>query len=464
MKSIVEPARQIYQLIITRKSASEILFLQDGYGWSLPSVRILPRKRIAAQLTAEIKARWGLETYFLFLPAIETSTLNGENVNFALMESLASNDRAPLGTCWLASKEAVREREDGRVERDQIREALKQLDSHVSEPERGPFARPGWFQELLEWTQGQILPFGLRVTRNFRQLNASPRFSLIRIETSGPAVWFKATGEPNRHELGVSVCLARLFPAYVPAVWGVHSFWNGWISPEARGRALEDDTEISDWERVAQDLALLQIASIGKDTELLESGSKDLRLPGLRREIEPFLARMAELMAAQQKHPPRALTNDDLALVGDSLNEACSKLEAVRMPDTLGHLDFNPGNIFLYPERCVFIDWAEGAVTHPLLTEEYLLEHYRRICPEDLTGLDKIRAAYVRPWHTIFSLAALEDRRGFSSLVAVFACAVNIWRSRKDLDQASAGYLRSLTRRMFREASDRLEWSGRCLA
>ena len=139
-------------------------------------------------------------------------------------------------------------------------------------------------------------------------------------------------------------------------------------------------------------------------------------------------------------------------------------LEDVGMPDTLGHMDFNPGNIFLSPERCVFIDWAEGAVTHPLITEEYLLEHYRQICPEDRTGLDRIRTAYARPWHTMFSPADLEHRTGFSSLVAVFACAVNIWRSRKNLDQASAGYLRSLTRRMFREARERFEWSGQCLA
>jgi hypothetical protein len=464
MKSIDGPTRQVFQLIVTRKSASEILFLQDGSGWSLPAVRILPRRRIAVQLTAEVKASWGLETYCLFLPVIKTSTLNTEKVNFALMESLGSNDRAPRGTCWLSNEEAVRVGGDGIGVSPAIREALQQLDSYVSNPERGPFGRPSWFGELLEWTQRQILPFGLRVTGIFRQFNASPTFSLIRLETSGPAVWFKATGEPNRHERSVSVCLARLFPAYVPVVWGTHSFWNGWISPEVRGQSLDNVTEVSAWESVARDLAQLQIASIGKHTELLESGSKDLRLPGLRREIEPFLARMAELMAAQQKHPPRALTNDDLALVRSSLIEACSMLETVGMPDTLGHMDFNPGNIFLSPESCVFIDWAEGAVTHPRITEEYLLEHYRQICPEDRTGLDRIRAAYVRPWYTIFSPADLEHQNALSSLVAVFACAVNIWRSRKNLDQASAGYLRSLTRRMFREARESFEWSGQCLA
>jgi hypothetical protein len=250
----------------------------------------------------------------------------------------------------------------------------------------------------------------------------------------------------------------------VPAVWGAHSFWNGWISPEARGQALEDVAEVSVWESVARDLAQLQIASIGKHTELLESGSKDLRLPGLRDEIDPFLVRMAELMAAQQKHTPRALTNDDLALVGDSLNEACSMLEDVGMPDTLGHMDFNPGNIFLSPERCVFIDWAEGAVTKPVITQEYLLEHYRCKYPADWAGIDRIQGAYFRPWHAFFSPADLGRQASFSSIVAVFACAVNFSRSRKVLDQTSEGYLRSLTRRMFREARQRLEWSGRCLA
>jgi hypothetical protein len=463
MKSVDEPDRQIYRLIVIRRDASEILLLEDGAGCCLPSVAIPPRQRVALHLTAEVNARWGLEAHCLFLPFIRTFSGNTQQTKFAVLESVTDNCRAPLGTCWLATKEAVRGDGCGTGGSPAIREALEQLHSYMSQPETGPFARPSWFGELLEWTRRQLLPFGLRVTGNFRQLNASPTFSLIRLETNGVAVWFKATGAPNHHELGVSEFLARLFPDYVPAVWGVHSFWNGWISPEIRGRALEDFTNDSVWERVAGELAQLQIASIGKDTELVQSGCKDLRLSRLRDEIDPFVTRMAELMAAQPKQPPRALRNEDLALVRDSLKEACSLLEDVGMPDTLGHMDFNPGNIFMSPERCVFLDWAEGAVTHPLLCQEHLLEHYRRRWPEDRTGVGRIRAAYLRPWHALFSPADLELLTGSSSILAVFACAVNTWRSRKALDLACAGYLRSLTRRMFREAREKLEWSGPCL-
>jgi len=62
---------------------------------------------------------------------------------------------------------------------------------------------------------------GVRLTGKFRQLNASPTFSLIRLETNGVALWFKATGKPNEHELAIALSLARLFPRYVPRVLGL---------------------------------------------------------------------------------------------------------------------------------------------------------------------------------------------------------------------------------------------------
>lgn len=101
-----------------------------------------------------------------------------------------------------------------------VREALGELNSYATGDKPGPFGKAGWLRELFRWAEEQVAPLGIRLTGNFRQLNASPTFSLIRLETNSVALWFKATGKPNEHELAVALSLARLFPRYVPRVLG----------------------------------------------------------------------------------------------------------------------------------------------------------------------------------------------------------------------------------------------------
>jgi hypothetical protein len=220
------------------------------------------------------------------------------------------------------------------------------------------------------------------------------------------------------------------------------------------GTTLDELSESSAWERVAGSLAELQIHSMGRHTDLLENQCKDLRLPRIVEQIDPFIAHMAKLMAAQEKKTPPALSDPELGLLGNRLKQACSLLQALGFPDTLGHLDLNPGNILVSSERCVFLDWAEGCVTNPLITFEYLREHLRRIAVNEPQAVERLLTAYLRPWQPFFALDALKQATVVSPLVAVFAYAVgtNTWHSPETLLKPSvAGYFRSLTRRMYRE-------------
>jgi len=297
-------------------------------------------------------------------------------------------------------------------------------------------------------------------------LNASPTFSLIRLETDDGALWFKATGEPNSHELPVSLLLARLFPGHVPRILGVHPAWNGWLSAEASGTALDELSDSSAWDRAAEGLAELQIASLGKSVELLEGNCKDLRLPKLVKCIDPFLARMAEFMTAQEKPSPAPLSTSELVSLGEGLKEACSLLQSFGLPDTLGHIDFNPGNIFVSPDRCVFLDWAECCVSNPLITFEYLREHIRRSGVQEPSALERLTAAYTRPWSSFYSPYDLTRALAVSPMIAVFTYAIasDAWRASDSVhNPALAGYFRSLARRMHREAIHAAERSELCL-
>jgi hypothetical protein len=453
-----------YRLLITRRDGSEILVVGDGPNWPLPRTEIPSQQRLAEQLTAAIRKSFELETCCLFIPSPLSSARPHPNAHYAVMESVKPSGTALRGMYWIPAHvfDLCRDAEDAEA----IREALGELKSYTTREKPGPFGRAGWMRELFEWALEQVAPLGIRLTGNFRQLNAGPMFSLIRLDTDNVALWFKATGKPNDHELAISLSVARLFPRYVPRILGVHPAWNGWLSAEAPGIQLSDIAECSAWERAAGTLAELQILSIGKCFELREGNCKDLRLARLAELIDPFFVRMGEFMAAQVKPSPAPLAKSELASLREGLAEACELLDSFHLPDTIGHIDCNPGNILVSPDGCVFLDWAEGCVGHPFITFEYLRQHIERGSVRGPAASERITAAYLCAWEAFFSPEVLRRAMAIAPPIAVFAYAVacDTWRSPETLhNPKAAGYLRSLTRRMYREAGVMVERSAPCL-
>jgi hypothetical protein len=137
------------------------------------------------------------------------------------------------------------------------------------------------------------------------------------------------------------------------------------------------------------------------------------------------------------------------------VQEDLSFLEKTSIPETLGHMDFNPGNIVCSPSGSVFLDWAEAFVGHPFLTFEYLLEHFRRTFGQGSSYETQLVARYVSPWRELVSERDIQSALEVMPLLAVFACAAgnDRWTSPQKLEEPSTeAYLRSLTRRMEREA------------
>ncbi|MGH9697835.1 MAG: phosphotransferase [Candidatus Acidiferrales bacterium] len=465
MNTLDQSEPKTFRLIIVRRSGSEVFFRSSDAGWTLPCVQASPRERLALQLTTELTKQSGPEGYCLFIPHLAGSDKSTCRRNYAVMESLAQNDQAPRGTCWMSGPALACWCTHSPEDADAIVQSLAELDSYVREAKAGPFGKPGWLRELFAWTQEQLNPLGLHVSGSFRQLNASPTFSLIRLETNGPAVWFKATGAPNLHEFPITLALSRLFPASLPTILGVRQAWNAWLSEEFSNTTLEQCEAVSIWEIVAKDLAELQIASIGKSRALLDAPCRDLRLPGLIGLISPFLARMAEFMETQRKQSPPPLTVRELDYLEERLEEAFSALRDLCIPDTLGHLDLNPGNILVSPVRSVFLDWAEACITNPFITFEYLAEHTRQRNTFGAKECERVAASYRRPWQSFLSPEDLTRAMEVSPLIAVFtyASAVTAWRSDDTLhNDTDAGFLRGLTRRMYREAIRLPERSARC--
>jgi hypothetical protein len=455
LKTTQQSDHDTYRLIVLSQDGAELLLIANDGAFTLPSISIPGCQRVAENLTAALNSGFGYEAVCLFT-LDENSAINHDNkMRYQVIECTPRSEERQARTAWAMisslSEDAFADAGDHRA----VRQALARCQGSSRDSTLRPFATLGWFGELREWVEGALQPLKLQLTGGFRQLNASPSCSLIRFETDGPAVWFKAIGEPNLQEFPITLTLAELFPQHVPAMIATRPEWNGWLATEIQGVSLGETLEINTWMEAASSLANLQIDSIGKQERLLSSGVRDLTIFKLLSLFQPFMEEMERLMDRQVKLFPAALTKEGLLSLGEHIQRALLLFKALEMPETLGNLDLNPGNAILSADRCVFLDWADACVSHPFFTFEYLREHFRRtFCTESRQEAELTRA-YIKPWQPLLSSGDVAKAVEVAPLLAVFSFAAgsSSWgANQRTKTPKEEAYLRSLVRRMKHEA------------
>lgn len=465
MERSLQSDREIYRVIVLGQAGTELLLAPTATGVSLPEVEVPRWQRAAANLNAAMKSRWGEEVICLFTPDVGPSPGTEREVHYQMAEHWREVGKSDSPTQWVPTSTLSEASFAHPADYAAVRRALAEHDAHASGTLLVPFGSVGWVKQLIEWMREVIEPKGFHLTGNFCQVNAGPSFSLIRFETDDTAVWFKAVGEPNLREFPITLTLAQLFPVYLPTILATRPAWNGWLSSEVEGTNLSETLGTTLWKAAAVGLARLQIESVGHDQRLLDAGARNLGVGSLSDMVQPFFDVMGQLMDRQTKIPPPLLSRKELASLGKRIQDALCLFAEFGIPDTLGHLDLNSGNIFVSANRCAFLDWAEAYAGPPFLSFEYLLEHFRRAVGAD-NGLDRqLITSYAEQWGQVVSAAAITEALAVAPLLAVFAyaAATGPWRHEHRLrDPETAGYLRALTRRMNREASRLSDRRSRC--
>jgi hypothetical protein len=452
----------VFRILLYRNDATELLLETASDGLHIPTVPISGHTRVAEEITAAIKRTWSFETVCLFtLSPDDPSHLP---VRYQVVESCQPEAGLPAGMQWCPVVSLPVGAFEDPGELAAIENSLTTLDQYRRGELSGFFGRPGWLETAKEWVEAQALRFGLRLNGKLRQLNASPLFSLIRFETSGPALWFKAVGKPNLHEYSITLKLAMLLPTFVPYVIASQPNWNAWLSVEAEGNHLDGSSLFEDWQTTVSALVDLQIASLGNGLHLIEAGCKDIRVGSLLSLVEPFFDSMAELMKIQTKTTPIPLSRSEIAALAGEIRSTLEDLSDTDIPNVLGHLDFNPGNILVSQGRCVFLDWAEGSVGHPVFTFQYLLENLRRWRGTDSQEEKSLITLYANHWTTLASPSEIATAVALAPLLSAFAYAAagRSWLNRKSIRPETAALLRSLARRMKYEAEALVERRPLC--
>jgi hypothetical protein len=439
-----------WRVLLLGRNASELLVFERESGLFLPTVEIPAHCRTAQALNANIKARWGLDVYSLYpIEMVDT----GPAVRYHVVEALHQDSEVPHSARWVSVRDArslcFRESSDsGAVQTWHGRLARKEI--NTSHP---PFDKPGWFPAVKGFVQGAIRNLPLRLTGAFLQYNASPSFSLVRFATDGEAVWFKAVGEPNTREFSLTVFLSSILPAFTPRVLATQPLWNAWAMPEIAGLPLAQTEDLSAWCNAARDLARMQIASIEMTENIIRCAPRDVRTVALLGQVKPFFTLMREWMDRQTKTSPARLSQSELEQLECDTRDALLALQQERIPDTLGHLDLNPENVMTGNGGTVFLDWAEGCVGHPFFSFAHLLEYFLRTLGNNASEKSALIRAYLDVWEPFRGTDAPVRTLSTSIFLAIFAHAVStdLWRDdRRMLEPATAGYYRSLARRMKR--------------
>jgi hypothetical protein len=457
----VQDQRDAYRLVVFNQTGSAVLLHFGNSGYHLPLIEIPPFTRPAQQITGFLRECRQTSSIFLFSGEL------GQDPSahyFAVLQTQGKISPTQEGIEWFPVRHAL-ERLSAGEERGVLDSSFAKANRSVEASITQPFARLHWMRDLQNWVSMVIAPLGLSL-RGFEQINGSEDFCLTRFDTTLRPVWFKAVGEPNAHEFPITITLSRLFPEYLPSILASHPTCHGWLMDDGGGKTLNETNCLATYGDVAETLASLQIQSTEKISNLLQAGCKDLRARSLIEVVDPFFDAMNELMRQQTRVSPPVLSRHKLSDLGSTLKDALSSLDSLGFPDTLGHGDFNPGNIIVSGNRCVFVDWAEAHVGHPFLTFEYLLSHLRKDCPEAAEFEHFIWTAYLQRWKYVVSAQTISAALVFTPLVAVYAYAVadKIWCSPTRLENPrTRAYLRSLTRHMQREAESLRSKRVECL-
>ena len=427
------------KLIVLRSGGADLLVRDQGPETHLPCILIPVGRRFAASVRVALREQMAMEAYCLFALQAE--------IPYAVMEMTNLDATVPNECRWVSFRQ-FEQIGLPLLEYDAIRSAL-----HTIAEGRSSLAKPGGIQCLLNWVQQELAPLGMNLTGAIQQFNASSISALLRFETDGPAVWFKAAGGAQRREMDITVLLTKVAPAFVPELIGIHPELPGWLTLECSGPTLAEDSSDRTWARVASALGTLQFESTGHTRELLNSGCRDLSISRLVTEVSPFIAAMKELMAQQERSVPAPLDSKELVDLAHGIEHVARRWSDLNIPDAVGCLDLNPGNILVPSSRCIFLDWADAYVGPPFLALDYLLGHCRQVTQDDrLESLMMKR--YLRAWKGAFSAEHLANALDLVPLLAPFAYAVasGLWGDSEQMRRPEIGKLmRSLTRRMHRE-------------
>lgn len=442
-----------FSLVISRRGNSEILLSHDAERYSLPQLSVPRSPRVAEAITAKLTELWNLPSICLFSLSQRNEFSPHAECEYEILEPRDSNWNPPEGLCWV--KREMLDIANGFPQEQQsvIKDALQYADAYNSGAKFGPFARAGWLDELISWIEPRLARVGLVLAGKYQQFKADPLSTLIRFETNGPAVWFKAVDEANLSEFLVTAGLTNSHPEHVPKILAKHHPCHGWLMEEFRGKPLENVWDFEQWKDAVTSLARIQVDYCRSPVELLRWGCQDWRFDKILERIDPFFESIGEVLHQPVAHG-RVLTWTELQELVRGIKQTFLRFMTLGVYESLVRRNFGDGNTLVNETGCVFLDWAECCAGHPFWAFEHLLAVLKKGRTENSEWERILRGAYSGVWRRYVPEAALTQLHALSPLMTTLLDALKSFHKLKiaGLNQQFLGRdLRSFVWRLKRE-------------
>jgi hypothetical protein len=443
---VPDPDYESFRIVLIEPNMRSILMTPRGDRWALPRVSIPRWTRASCKIVHQIEVQFGSTA--VILDELETPFPAGPLILAELVDVTSSKVRKDVQ--WRLFKE---QEIDELFEHEE--ELLRRLLDNGATG-RGPFSRLGWIEDVVQWSAHQIGvdPRDVRV----HQMNGACDSTLVHlILPDGRSYWYKASAGGLDWEYSVTQALQILIPEHVPTVIANHPEWSGWLMEDA-GQSLDNLTSVRPrlMEEVARRLAQVHVATQNSVASLIQSGCLDQRLRQLL-DSTPEVLELLDRAASTAKSGRLAAGKlPYMRGLQQRLQDILAELGSLEIPSTLVHGDLTYTNILVGPGTCIFTDWREAAVGHPLANLEQLrllVLHDRR-----LSGISsRVLSAYEREW--LHMVSADQVRHGLSLIppisLLMYLHSRRRWFSQERLnDPEFMSFARGMARRMERALLD----------
>jgi hypothetical protein len=369
--------------IIPHPHEPRVLLLPTAGGWALPRAR-LPQPvgdswwREAALINPAFGELLGWPLTTRYCAGVDVSSPGAGNL--FVMEVHDPAPALPAGARWLE----LADLEDLPLaippQRAVLQAGWAEATGHGDAPGHLAWTRRGWFATAAAWIAEQLHARNLAPTGPVEQVRTWPWSCILRVPTTTGVVYFKAAPPLYTYEPVLTKALADAYPARIPSVLAVEATQGWLLMAGVEGVKLRQHPDgaqyLPRWEALLRDMARIQRAYTARVADLAAWGCADLRPAHVATAIDPLLAALPELLAADSPE----LTSAEVAAVqalAPRLKQMCAALDGYGIPPTLTHGDFHSGNILANDRECRVIDWAGFVgIAHPFCCLAVVFEEH----------------------------------------------------------------------------------------
>lgn len=278
-----------------------------------------------------------------------------------------------------------------------------------------PWHDPAFLADATAWIDARLDEAGVRRTGAVEQPHAFWWSTALRIPTDDGPMWCKAVRDEGAFEIRLTPLLAGRWPDRTVTILATDPD-RGWMLTRDAGtklRELPADAALGHWEALLPRYAEIQRGLADRVSELVELGVPELRLSALPGLLATLLDEPELLCGAE----PGGVDPERLRRLRDwmpAFADACERLAALGIPETLQHDDLNDGNAFLRGADHVIFDWGDACISHPFHSLAVALRSlaYRHGWRPGGPETTRLLEAYLEPWAGVVArgdLGAIAD-------------------------------------------------------